>query len=194
MGRKLDFITTKSVFRISLLVVALTILSVWLFGLGSQKTLIENSFLSTTILSVGFFLFVSIGLYRGIKLRDNIGDITSQFDHKRLGNVSEFASGDEVPAVGDGIEGIIISILLWILVTIVLAVLLWVFAAIVWMSILVFMAMLYWVFFRALRLVFMKSRECRGVLDKSILYGLGYTAFYTSWIYALIFSAAYFGA
>ena len=192
MGRKLNFITTKSVFGVSLLVVAITILSVWQLGLGSNKTLIENSFLSTTILSVGFFLFLSIGLYKGIKLKDNIGDITSQFDHKKLDNVSAFVSGADVPAVGDGIGGIIISILLWIVVTIVIAALLWVFAAVVWISVLVFMAMLYWVFFRALRLVFMKSRECQGVLQKSILYGLGYTAFYTCWIYVLIFFGVYY--
>lgn len=44
-------LTTRLVFTITLIVIALTILSVWLFGLGNHRSLYNNSLLSTTILS-----------------------------------------------------------------------------------------------------------------------------------------------
>ena len=74
--QKIKFIPTKSLFVITLVAITLTILGVWLLGVGKEHTIIENSLLSTTILSSAFFLFISIGLYKGVKLKDNIGKIT----------------------------------------------------------------------------------------------------------------------
>lgn len=75
---------------VTLLVIALTIIGVWLFGIGKHKTLFENSILSTSILSGAFFLFLTIGLYRGIKLRDNVGRVT---DRIKISKWSEFPEG-----------------------------------------------------------------------------------------------------
>jgi hypothetical protein len=46
---------------------------IYAWGVGQHRTLFENSILSTTILSVAFFLFITINLYRGVKLKDDIG-------------------------------------------------------------------------------------------------------------------------
>ncbi|GAA4371648.1 hypothetical protein GCM10023186_00290 [Hymenobacter koreensis] len=60
-----------------------------------------------------------------------------------------------------------------------------------WVVFLVFAAMLYWIFFRALRLVFRHSAECKGQLGKSIRYGLIYTLLYNGWLYSIILLGHY---
>ncbi|WP_298539840.1 hypothetical protein [uncultured Aquimarina sp.] len=189
---RLNYITTKGIFYITLLVIFLTILSVWQFGLGKERTIIENSILSTTILSLVFFLFITIGLYNGIKLKDNLGKITDRLDLGTEGISDVFdVSSPELPDFTDGIEEMVLGILLWILITIIIGVLLWLFGGILWTMVLIFLAMLYWIFFRALRLVFKKSPICKGNLVKSMGFGLGYTLLYNFWIYIIIVIAEF---
>ena len=76
-------INSKNVFIISLLVIVITILSVWFYGIGKHKTVIENSLISTSILSIAFFLFITISLYNGTKLKDTIGKITDKMTTKK---------------------------------------------------------------------------------------------------------------
>ncbi|WP_276978417.1 hypothetical protein [Flavobacterium filum] len=188
----IKLVTSKIVFTITLVVIVLTILSIWLFGLGQHRTIFENSILSTTILSIAFFLFLTIGLYKGIKLKDDIGKLTNKIKIDKISNLSdslEFPS--DIPDVGEGIAGIILGILAWFLFSILLLIFIWFFGAIIWTMILVFVAMLYWIFFRALRLVFKKSNKCKGKLTTSIVYGLGYTTLYNFWIYGIILATHY---
>ncbi len=193
---KRTLIDSKKVFIVSLIIVVITILSVWFYGIGKHKTVIENSLVSTSILSTTFFLFLTISLYNGIKLKDNLGEITNKFDSKKLNFLKEFNpdTGLEsiIPKVGEGIAGIIISIILWILVTLIFSYLFFALGSIIWFSILLFLGMLYWIFFRALRLIFKKSPECSGNIERSVYYGVIYTAMYSSWIYALIVLTKYY--
>ncbi|CAM4085027.1 MULTISPECIES: hypothetical protein [Flavobacterium] len=180
-------INSKNVFIISLLVIVITILSVWFYGIGKHKTVIENSLISTSILSIAFFLFITISLYNGTKLKDTIGKITDKMTTKKTAflkdiTLSDFSGLD----VADGIVGILLSIVLWIIVTFVLSYLFFALGTIIWFSILLFLAMLYWLFFRALRLIFKKSAECSGNFERSIFYGFTYTLLYNFWIYGII--------
>ena len=184
-------VTTKTVFTVTIIVTALTILSIWLFGLGEHRTIFENSILSTSVLSVAFFLFLTIGLYKGIKLKDNIGRLTDKLKPSKIPNFAEAGQGADFIHVGDGIEGVILSIVLWVVVTILIGLFLWLFGAVLWTGIIVFIAMLYWIFFRALRLVFKNSNKCQGNLTTSIIYGLGYTLLYNFWIYGIILATHY---
>lgn len=191
--KKIDrrFITTKIIFTISIIVASLTIIGVWLLGLGQNRTLFENSILSTSILSIVFFLFLLTGLYNGIKLKDNIGDLT---DKIKIGQNPEFFLTDihlEAPDLGDDIGGLIVGIFAWILFSIVLLIFIWIFQAVLWILILVFIAMLYWIFYRALRLVFKNSHKCKDDIAKSVFYGLGYTLLYNFWIYSIILVTHY---
>ncbi|WP_299253129.1 hypothetical protein [uncultured Aquimarina sp.] len=188
---KLKYITTKGIFYITLLVISLTILCVWQFGLGKERTIIENSILSTTILSVVFFLFVTIGLYKGAKLKDNLGKITDRLDFDKEGISDVFDIPSEFPDLGDGLEEIVLGVFLWVLITIIIGVLLWLFGGVLWTMVIIFLAMLYWIFFRALRLVFKKSPVCKGYLVKSTGFGLGYTLLYNCWIYIIILIAEF---
>jgi len=184
-------VTTTSVVTVTIIVTVLTVLSIWLFGLGQHRTLFENSILSTSILSIAFLLFLTIGLYNGIKLKDDIGRLTDNLKPSKIPNLSEMATGADFIDVGDGIGGILISILLWFLLTILIGIFLWLFGAILWSGIIVFIAMLYWIFFRALRLIFKNSNKCKGDLMISMAYGLGYTILYNFWIYGIILVAHY---
>lgn len=184
-------LTTKNVFTNTLIVVVLTIVAIWLFGLGKHRTIFENSILSTTVLSISFFLFIAIGLFKGVKLKDNIGKLTDQLKLSEMPDFSEVASGADFVEAGDGIGGIIIGIILWIVATIIIALFLWLFGVVVWTGIIVFMAMLYWIFFRALRLVFKNAARCKNNLTLSIGYGLAYTFLYNIWIYGIILIAHY---
>jgi len=184
-------VTTKTVFTVTIIVIALTILSIWLFGLGQHRTIFENSIISTSILSLAFFLFLTIGLYKGIKLKDNIGKLTDKLKPSKIPDFSQATYGADFISVGEGIGGIILSIVLWVVITILIGLFLWLFGAVLWTGIIVFIAMLYWIFFRALRLVFKNSNKCQGNLTISTLYGLGYTLLYNFWIYGIILATHY---
>jgi len=90
-------------------------------------------------------------------------------------------------AIGEAMS----SILLWILVGFLALIFLWFFGMAVWAGMIVFIAMLYWIFFRALRLVFKNSSQCKGNLLKSLGFGIGYTVLYYFWIYGIILGIHY---
>jgi hypothetical protein len=190
--RTYTLVETKDLFVISLIVVALMILAVYIWGLGQHHTFFEISIISTTIISIAFFLFITIGLYNGIKLKDNVGKITDRFKGIDAVDVpAELPSVDPPMDVGEGIAGIIAGILLWIVVAIVLAVSLWVFSNVVVIVVMTFVAMVYWIFFRALRLVFKNSNKSKGDLMESMRWGLTYTVLYNFWIYGIFILTTY---
>jgi hypothetical protein len=195
-ARTYRLVDSKVVFTITLIVIALTILGVYLWGLGSHHTFFENSFLSTTILSASFCSFITVGLFQGIKLKDNVGRINDRIKSEELPNIPDISPIEPTVELGDDFGGIIVgavvSILLWIVTAVLLAVVLWVFGQLLVTSLLVFAAMLYWIFFRALRLVFKNSKRTKGDLPMSVIYGVFYTFLYNFWIYGILFLVAYF--
>ncbi|SHH97657.1 hypothetical protein SAMN04488109_6406 [Chryseolinea serpens] len=195
-ARTYRLVDSRIVFIITLLVIALTIVGVYLWGLGSHHTFFENSFLSTTILSAAFCSFITVGLFHGIKLKDNVGRITDKIKSEELPEMPDISPTEPVVDIDDDfggmILGIVINILLWIVTAVLLAVVLWVFGQLLVISLLAFAAMLYWIFFRALRLVFKNSRHTKGDLPMSVIYGVFYTFLYNFWIYGLLFLVAFF--
>jgi len=190
-GRTL--ITTKSIFMITLLVFALTILAVWLFGLGRHRTLFVNSVLSTSILSAAFFLFLVISLYRGVKMKDDLGKITDTIKRSHFPGLPESLEVPEIAdlSFGEGCGEVFLAVLAWILAAFLILLLIWLFGALLWSLVLIFAAMLYWIFFRALRLVFKNSNACKDDLGKSFRFAFGYTLLYSFWIYGIILLAHY---
>lgn len=131
---------------------------------------------------------MTYGLYHGVGLLDNFPKIEN---YKAKTPIFESGNMPTAPdiAVGDGIGGLLLSILLWIGITIMLAILLVLFEAVLWLSIFIILAMLYWVFFRALKFVFSKSGGTKGDLGISAMYALGHTILYVGWIFGLVFLA-----
>ncbi|MDR6462336.1 hypothetical protein [Chryseobacterium sediminis] len=188
-----SFLETKYLFFSTLVIITVVILSVWLSGKAAHRSLFQNSIVSTSFLAGAFFLFISAGLYYGLKLKDNVGNFLNKERIQRYTDKTPKLNGFEFdpPAVGDGIGGIIISILLWIVFSILLIFLSYFLGLFFWSAILLLTASLYWVFFRALRLVFKNSGKCKGDFLKSIGYGFFYSFLYISWMYGVIFLIKY---
>jgi len=182
------YLKGKSVFIVSLLVIGITILTVYLTGENYNRSVTSNLYLSLSIIGTALFLFMVYGLYVGISLKDN-------FPKFRTLKMGEFVSGSgdipDLPSIGldsdDGIGGLLLSFLLWIGMTILIFILLILLEAFFWVSIFIILAMLYWVFFRALKLVFSKSETTKGNLGISAMYALTYTILYLGWIFGLVF-------
>ncbi len=182
MKAKQTYLKGQSVFIVSLLVIVITALSVYWAGINYNRSLTANLYLSLGIIATALFLFMTYGLYKGIGLIDN-------FPEFRKFKKGDFISHTgELPDIGvDGIGGIILSILLWIGMTILFIVLLIVLEAVFWFSLFIILAMLYWVFFRALKLVFSQSKVTNGELGMSAMYSLAYTALYIGWIFGIVY-------
>ncbi len=187
------FIETKYLFYSTLAVIPVVIISVWLSGNGDHRSLFQNSIVSTSILAGAFFLFITLGLYYGLKLKDNVGSILNSERIKKYTDKTPSIDGFDFdpPVVGDGIGGAILSIIVWILFSIVLIFLSYFLGLFFWSALLVLAAMLYWIFFRAIRLVFKNSGKCKGNMIKSLGFGAFYSFLYVSWIYAIIFLINY---
>lgn len=192
--RNKTFLETKFTFYASLVIILLIVLSVWISGRNSHHTLFQNSIVSITILAISFFLFVSISLYNGVKLKDNLGSVFSKEKFKEISTSSSgFDTANlDIPDVGsDGIGGIIFSIFAWIFFTIALLIMLYIIGVFFWSVLFLLLAMLYWIYFRALRLIFKNSGKCKGNLLESIGLGFFYSALYVSWIYGIIYLIKY---
>lgn len=192
--RNKTILETKFTFYASLVIILLVVLSVWISGRGSHQTLFQNSIISTTVLAVAFFLFVSFSLYNGVKLKDNLGSIFSKEKFKEINKSSSDLTPTnlDIPDTGsDGIGGIIFGIIAWIFFTIALLVVLYLVGVFFWSILFLLLAMLYWIYFRALRLIFKNSGRCKGNIIKSFGLGFLYSALYVSWIYGIIYLIKY---
>ncbi|MGE8552711.1 MAG: hypothetical protein ACN6OB_02100 [Chryseobacterium jejuense] len=187
------FLETKLLSYSTLVIIILVILCVWLSGKGDHRSLFQNSILSTSILAVSLFLFMSLGLYYGLKLKDNVGSILNRERIKKYPDKAPtIGSFDfDPPAVGDGIGGAILSVVVWFIFSILLIFLSYFLGLFFWSSILFLAAMLYWIFFRALRHVFKNSGKCKGNIVKSFGLGFLYSFLYIFWIYGIIFLINY---
>ena len=186
MRTKQPYLKGKSVFIVSLLVIGITTLTVYLTGINYNRSLTSNLYLSLVIIAAALFLFMTYGLYKGIGLIDNF----PKFRDFKTGDLTSGASFDvDIPSieVEDGIGGFIISLLLWIVMSILFIVLLIVLEAIFWISLFIITAMLYWVFLRALKFVFSKSKDTKGDIGISAVYSLTYTLLYVGWIFGIVY-------
>ncbi|WP_103072309.1 hypothetical protein [Aquimarina sediminis] len=189
MKTKPTYLKGKSVFIVSILVIIVTILTVYWSGIHYNRSLTANLYRSLGVIATALFLFMTYGLYTGIRLINDFPKFKS------------FKTGDYLPSsgttpdisdmpdidVGEGIGALILSVLFWIGMTILFVILLIFLEAIFWFSIFIILAMLYWIFFRALKLVFSKSRDTKGDIWFSSVYALSYTALYIGWIFGIVY-------
>ena len=186
MKTKQPYLKGKSVFIVSLLVIGITILTVYLTGINYNRSLTSNLYLSLGIIATALFLFMTYGLYTGIGLIDNFPKFRNFKSGDFIAN-SGTGSTMELPSVGDGIGGLILSILLWIAMSILFVILLIVLEAVFWFSLFIILAMLYWIFFRSLKFVFNKSKDTKGDIGISAVYSLTYTLLYVGWLFGIVY-------
>ncbi len=162
---------------------SLTILFVWLFGLGNHHTLFQNTFTSTWIISTILFQFLFFGLYKGFKMKEDLGKVVEMPKFESVGSeLSGF--------VTDGISEIEAVFIFILLIPVIIAFIIN-FAVFFWAAILIFIAVFYWIFYRAIKFSFKQSLVCKGNIVKSVLYSLVFTIIYTSWFFTIILGVHY---
>jgi hypothetical protein len=162
---------------------------VYLVGVQFHKSVYFNSFVSLSILSGIFFLFLVYGLYHGFDVKPTIKRLEDKFGFVQPSPSSAPVNFDLPDAdLGDGIEGIIAGIILWIGMAILTFLLLFFLETIVWAGILIAIGSIHWIFYRAIRLVLKRSGTTRGNLIKSIRVSAYYTMIYVGWIYGTVYA------
>jgi hypothetical protein len=184
------YLSGKSVFTVSLFVIVVIVLTVYFTGTDYNRSITANTYLSLGIIGSSLFFFMTYGLYTGVGLRDDFPEFKN-FEPRDLGGHGPDINIPSIE-VGDGIEGLILSVLLWIAMTILALVLLFLFEAVLWFSVFILLAVLYWLFFRALKFVFSKSKDTKGDLGISAVYALGYTMLYIGWIFGIVYFYEFF--
>ncbi len=167
-----------------------TILTVYFTGVNYHRSITDNFYISLFIIGFSLFAFMNYGLYKGIGIKDDY----PKFRGFELGDfipISGKVPDVDFPTIdaGDGIGGIIISTLLWILMALLFFLLLILLEVVFWVSLFIIFAMIYWVFIRALKLVLKKSEETQGDIGRSTVYSVGYTILYLGWIFLIVFLA-----
>jgi hypothetical protein len=189
--RTYQLINAKIVFWVSLLWIGMTTLGVYGWGLVRHHTFFQNALISTSVVALAFFLFITIGLYKGYKL-DNLGKVTDKIQFPDSMDLSTLpATSNDSMDVEEGVIGILLSIFIGIIWTIVFSVVFWLVSNLLVGKIAGLLALLYWILFRALRIVFKNGRLCKGKLWESIKMGVVYTGLYCGWNYG-IFKLAQF--
>ncbi|WP_236002772.1 hypothetical protein [Luteirhabdus pelagi] len=183
---KQPYLGGKSVFLVSLLVIGITVLIVYFTGINQNRTITDNFDLSLTIIGTALFLFMTYGLFKGFGLKDDFPKFRGYSEGDYFTHPAVDFDTPEI-SVDDGIGGLMLSILLWIGMSILLVLLMLVLEIVFWFSVFILLAMLYWVFFRALKLVFSKSKETMGDLGVSALYSFGYTLLYIGWMFGIVY-------
>lgn len=185
--------SVRAIVLISIPVVAITTLLVFLL---SDRSFVAELAIALGIIAAGLFLFLVVGLYHGVRLEKptetepeslNLGAIDPVIVGIPVLNMPKLDV--DIPNLGDAgndIVGCLVSIVLWIVISIVLLVLFWLFVQVLAFVLPWVLLALYWMFYRALKLVFEKAPLCRGHLGPSLGYAFKYTALYTGWMFLLL--------
>jgi hypothetical protein len=131
LKNKKEYLKGKSVFIVSLFVIGITILTVYLTGENYNRNITSNLYLSLSIIGTALFVFMTFGLYKGIGLIDNF----PKFKEFKTGDfIEQSVTVPDLPSieVEDGIGGLILSIVLWIGMTILIFLLLILLEAFFW--------------------------------------------------------------
>lgn len=182
-------VSSKFIVIATAIVIAVTSTIYIIYGVRNTKPLIEDTIILISILSGLLFLFLTVGLYKGIKLKDDIGDLTRKIRFRSL-DFGDFLLTP--PLSGSSIGEFLLGLILWLVVAAFLLLIFWLFGNVLIILFLLIAAGLYWIFLRALRIVFRKSDQCKGDLGNSTGYGLLYTFLYTAWMYLIILGVYYF--
>ncbi len=182
-------LSAKLTITLALAAIALTTVLVFILG---HRSVLRESQIALSIISVLLFLFLSVGLYTGVELK---ADAPSFNEWKGVSFADPNVAGaiDHAPidiSVGDDIVGSVVGCLLmavvWVLLSVLLTVLAWLLTNLVVGVVFILFVLIYWVFYQALRTVFRHSPRCKGQIAESIAFSLAYTFLYMGWMFVVI--------
>ena len=180
----------KTITIVAAIAISLTAANVYFFG---KRSLFFETELTLSLIAAGLFLFLSVGLYRGMRLRrsDLPGtEVDTVAADKAIDAMDPLSHSLEVAGSADDPLSGLVGFVLAFIALLVFGVLLWGILSIgiaLWVYLLAAVA---WTFHWALRQVFAKSRVCRGRVAPSVGYALYYTMLYTGWLFALVWIAS----
>jgi hypothetical protein len=153
-----------------------------------HRSLIDEAQNSLLIIAAALFLFLTFGLYHGIRFRKETVDAPDF--HRIVRNATWKGDFPDVPldtafSSFDG-EGCLVALLVIVLTIAAMALLLWVVVPLLWVLFAFTVFAVYWVFYMALRQIFVLSKKCRRRLIKSMGYAATHTVLYTGWLFAII--------
>lgn len=174
-------------------IIILSITSVFVFCLSNKPIWLELEFI-TACFSIVFFLYYFLVLYFGIQFdsREMYHISFKQLKPNWLNNVDVLSFPDAGVDLGEGIVGIVLSILFFIFISVLIVILItmtiWLGTNLLTFGIPVLFFPLYYLFKRSLRVFVYKGRRCYKNLIQSIFYSFYYTTLNLFWIYAVIFA------
>ena len=187
-----------SVRAIVLISIPVALVTLLLVVFVSSSSFVREMEITLAIIAAGLFLFLAVGLYRGVRLEKPVVEDpekpfgSADFDAASVVGLATIAPPDiklDVPDLGssgDDLVGCLVSIVLWIVIAIVLMVLFWVLVQVLAFALPWVLLALYWLFYRALHLVFDKAPQTRGKILPSLGYALLFTVLYTGWLFLLL--------
>ncbi|MEO1049247.1 MAG: hypothetical protein AAFX87_01385 [Bacteroidota bacterium] len=192
-NKRLQPISAKWVLIITIITILCTVLIVYATGYQNSRSILDNTLISATFLSIFFFTFLFWALFRGVKIKHDVDGATEELNWSGTSSGGSWL-GDmkfpDFPDLGGGddldLGGCLVSLALWLLISIAFIILIFLFEAVIWVAIMWMFGMLYWIFFRALKLVLAHAVNCKGNLPLSMAIALRYTVLYTFWIFAII--------
>ena len=178
-----------------MLVAGLTVgLCSTVFFVVQASPLVETE-IFLAVVSISLVVFLTVGLYTGARVKRET-EASSKFDtgrwtHDDSANTFDLPTDLSLPGLdGDeGCIGAIIALAIWLLVGLLLVGLLTPLVNLLLGVFAVVLAAVFWLFYRALRLVPLRGRKCRGSLLKSAGYAAFYTFLYTGWLLGIVWAA-----
>jgi len=184
-----------------LLIVTSIVIGALVFTIGHSSLFIEIQ-ITLTIIALCLFSFMAIGLHHGVRVeKDSVRvEATSvgsgwSWDWLSFFNLGSIPMPEshhvDIPGIGDigggdDLAGCLVSLLIWLVVTILIVAFIAVVVPFIGSAIIVVFTALYWVFYQALRQVFARSRYCRGNWSRALVVSLIFTTIYIGWLIALI--------
>lgn len=159
---------------ISFIIILSTSLTILLI---SKKSIYDEIEYIIVAVATILFIFLTIGLYSGVKMRGKPVAPKLNF----LGKAFDFSSG--IDGLDFDFDG---GPLAWLFTTIIIVVLFGLFSTIVWALFLILVFIFSWAIYRTVRLVLIKGFLCKGDLRKSALVAAQYTLLYTGWILGIV--------
>ena len=173
--------TRKVVFKLSLLAVAATVV---IFAIAtivfiiSKRSVYDELEITISLVALALFGFLWYALYNGARLVGKPSMPQIRLVDPSLVDAPPLDSFDFGGSIGSIVASIVLAIVLAVLLAFVLSAL--------WSAVLLLIFALYWLFYRAMRIVLLKSFECSGNLAPSLRYAFIYTFLYTGWLFAIV--------
>jgi hypothetical protein len=191
MKLKIPTFSSKALLISFLCAIIIVSFTVYLVGFQFHRSVYYNSLVTLSVLATAFFSFLSYGLYFGFKIKPTLRKASEKIGYVNSSHSFTPSALDfdlpEFPDVGDGIEGIVAGIILWICMAVLAVLFLFFFETIVWAGILIAVESIHWILYRAIGLALKRSGSTNGNLLRSIQYAAYYTAIYIGWTYAIVF-------